>query len=194
MNSFPLRDKKPERTCKKCYAHYRSFKPYIQIDFNNRCGYCNTLDDYYNGPDYFHIDHFAPKRFAHLLHEYSNLVYSCPFCNENKSDFWPSDDPIKNIENDDGFYDPCCDDYDKIFYRNNNGYIISDDKVGEKMISRLGLHAIRHSILWKLDIIATQIDQFNRLNEKKNNKLIKELAFQYYNLLKELKIEFGKHC
>ena len=75
----------------------------------------------------FHIDHFAPQsKFPSQpcrIHDYSNLVYSCPVCNIAKSNAWASDDIDVPILNGKGFIDPSAPDYENHFYRTADGRI-----------------------------------------------------------------------
>lgn len=132
-----------KRTCTKSYARYGSFKPYIRADFNYKCVYCHRHESAFNSYREFEIDHIKPKgiaRFSHLENEYSNLVYSCPHCNNIKTDSWPSDDPIKDGM---GWLDPCAYDFDEhyqIVYDGNKLNISSSSLLGEWLIHNLGFN------------------------------------------------------
>ena len=60
-------------------------KPDLKEDFNSHCGYCYSYDGYRH--TYFEVDHFVPKSlilkngWGISLTQYTNLVYSCKFCN-----------------------------------------------------------------------------------------------------------------
>ena len=141
---------KPVRTCTKTYASYTSFKPYIREDFNKRCGYCDDLDVYHGGSRGYQIDHFKPHsiaRFSALKEEYSNLVYSCPFCNRAKSNKW---------EDTDGFIDPCDEEYDEHLKRNDRGQIIATTNRGQYIHKNLNFHLKRHELLWMIEKIIQQ--------------------------------------
>jgi hypothetical protein len=141
---------KPIRKCTKTYANYTSFKPYIREDFNKRCGYCDDLDIYHGGVRGYQIDHFKPHsipKFTPLKEEYSNLVYSCPFCNRAKSNKW------KDVG---GFIDPCEDEYDNHLVRNNKGQIIFKTEQGKYIYENLNLHLKRHELLWMIDKLEEQ--------------------------------------
>ena len=148
---------KPIRKCTKTYASYTLFKPYIREDFNKRCGYCDDLDIYHGGVRGYQIDHFKPHsipKFTPLKKEYSNLVYSCPFCNRAKSNKW---------EDVGGFIDPCEDEYDNHLARNNRGQIVSKTEQGKYIYENLNLHLKRHELLWmieKLEEQAKEIDMY----------------------------------
>ena len=59
--AIDFRTDTPQRTCKKTFANYRSFKPYLRTDFRKKCGYTDCSDFWFGGPKTFHIDHFKPK-------------------------------------------------------------------------------------------------------------------------------------
>lgn len=139
----------PCRTCTKTFRNYRSYKKYLAIDFNNRCGYCDDPDRY-GGPETYHIDHFAPKRFINLISSYKNLVYSCPFCNKAKYNNWPSEFEDINVLNDKGFIDPCSTDYDNHLERSDDGNIVYLTPLGNYMFNTLHLYLLRHSIIYKM--------------------------------------------
>jgi len=144
---------KPNRTCKLTYASYTSFKPHIRVDFNKRCGYCDDLDVYHGGSRGYQIDHFKPHsitRFSALKEEYSNLVYSCPFCNRAKSNKW---------EDTDGFIDPCDEEYDNHLERNDRGQIKATSERGKYIHKNLNFHLKRHVLLWMIEKIIQQKEE-----------------------------------
>lgn len=144
---------KPQRTCTNVYTRYTSFKPYIREDFNKRCGYCDDLDVYHGGSRGYQIDHFKPYsivRFLALKEEYSNLVYSCPFCNRAKSNKW---------EDSNGFIDPCSENYDNHLERNSRGQIKYKSEQGKYIHSNLNLHLKRHELLWMIEKIIQQKEE-----------------------------------
>jgi len=148
-----VRVKKPVRTCSKTYASYTSFKPYLRADFNKRCGYCDDLDVYHGGVRGYQIDHFRPHSivtFKHLKEDYSNLVYSCPFCNRAKSNKWLDED---------GFIDPCESEYDEHLARNSRGQIVAKTSRGQYIHKNLNLHLKRHELLWMIEKIIEQKEE-----------------------------------
>jgi len=85
-----LREEIPQRIFDQHYNNYRAYKEHLRTDFHRRCGYCNDLDHHCNGVRGFHIDHFVPLKPYSEQHpsietDYNNLVYSCPYCNNAKS-------------------------------------------------------------------------------------------------------------
>ena len=146
---------KPKRKCTKTYASYTLFKPYIREDFNKRCGYCDDLDIYHGGVRGYQIDHFRPhsiSKFTHLKEEYSNLIYSCSFCNRAKSNKW------KDKE---GFIDPCDEEYDNHLERNNRGQIKCKSEQGRYIHTNLNLYLKRHELLWIIEELEEQSIEIN---------------------------------
>jgi len=151
-----VQKQKPQRTCNKTYANYTSFKPYLRSDFNKRCGYCDDRDVYSGGIRGYQIDHFKPHsiaKFRHLKEEYSNLVYSCPFCNRAKWDKWQEEN---------GFIDPCSDEYEQHLQRDNKGKIVYISPQGEYIWKNLKLYLKRHELLWMIDKLQEQNDELDR--------------------------------
>jgi hypothetical protein len=151
-----VREKKPSRTCSKTYASYTSFKSYLRDDFNKRCGYCDDLDIYHGGVRGYQIDHFKPhsiEAFKHLKEDYSNLVYSCPFCNRAKSNKW---------QDEDGFIDPCEDEYDEHLARDSRGQIVAKTSRGQYIHKNLNLHLKRHELLWMIDKLEEQSKEIDK--------------------------------
>lgn len=76
------------------FKHYRSYKPYLQREFERVCVYCRQPDS--SAPNLsFGVDHYRPKsipRFAPLLTDYCNLYYCCGACNSRKQAYWPEDE------------------------------------------------------------------------------------------------------
>src|ERR1700744_4369950 len=90
---LPLRNKVPSRRpvpTRSPKDNWRDHKEDLKTDFNHCCGYCDAYDGFRDA--YYEVDHFVPKSFFKTisLTQYSNLVYSCRFCNNNKRAKWPS--------------------------------------------------------------------------------------------------------
>lgn len=147
----------PTDTCTKTYADYRSYKiPWLKQDYFERCGYCNDHDAWSNGRRGMQIDHFVPKmKFAALfdVHHYSNLVYSCFYCNNNKSDDWATTDPFQAIGPDGkrGYIHPRDPNYDLAFKRSMDGSIVPQNDVGQYMYKVLCLGLKRHRLIFHLE-------------------------------------------
>lgn len=161
-----LRNKLPVRSCNKVYSNYRSYKPYLIQDFNNRCGYCDDFDGWVGGEGTYHIDHFAPKsRFSALENDYNNLVYACSFCNRFKSDDWPSDDHTISHVDSIGYIDPCDSNYMILFHRDTYGNIKPNNELAQYMHKKLQLFLSRHRIIWNLTRIKNKLNEMRPLLE-----------------------------
>ncbi|CAC9538139.1 hypothetical protein [uncultured Gammaproteobacteria bacterium] len=180
-----VQKQKPSRTCTKTYSSYRSFRSYLADDFNHRCGYCDDPDIHYGQTISYHIDHFKPKsKFPDLETNYSNLVYSCPYCNGAKSDKWQEVD---------GFIDPCDNEYDKHLERTDKGKITCVTQRGQYIVENLRLYLKRHELIWSLAILEWQKQQLNQINTIDSNELmvlrkfkeIQEQIDKYNNILKD---------
>ena len=153
----------PARSAVAYKGNYRLYKGELRADFNYRCGYCDSTDEYFGGLSGAHIDHFAPKsKFPTLATQYDNLVYSCPFCNRAKSNKWLGNDA--NIPNDgkEGFVDPCSDEFDRHLTRRASGEIVPKTRLGEYMVDHLKLRLVRHRFIWqaqRLDKLLTELQQ-----------------------------------
>ncbi len=94
-------------------SKYAQYKPHLQPLFRYRCTYCQTHEKWRGGFEGMTVDHFLPRdRYQHLLHEWSNLYYSCTACNC----YYKKDHPTEAEEAaGDRFVDPCQDDPDDHF-------------------------------------------------------------------------------
>lgn len=89
-----IKEKKPVRSYSgEMWKTNASNKRRLAEDFNHRCAYCDDIDRFNGEYRAYHVEHFAPKdKFPKLKHDYSNLLYACPYCNGSKSNKWPSND------------------------------------------------------------------------------------------------------
>lgn len=161
----PVREQLPvRRVGLKAQTKYSKYKNDLRSDFYMKCGYCGTHDYYSGGVRGFHIDHFAPKsRFAHLVNEYSNLIYCCPVCNLAKSDDWPSDCAEISFVLDEGYVDPCCSDYEKHLGRRADGSIVALTPLGGYISKKLKLFMRRRQVCWLIDRMETQLKLLDEL-------------------------------
>lgn len=141
---------------------YKKYRKILKEDFHGRCGYCDS--PYGIVKKDYHIDHFVPQfiinkfpTHVRLLNDYTNLVYACPSCNRSKSDKWPSGHPDKPILNEEGFVNPCDEQYDSLFFRDNSGAIHKngDSKTSEYIYKELKLYLKKHQIVWKIEELIT---------------------------------------
>lgn len=181
-----IRRQVPRRTCETIYVSYRSYKPYLRDDFNKRCGYCDADDYYSGGVRSYQIDHFAPKKlFPEKETEYANLVYSCFYCNNGKSDTWVTKTSATSIENGKGFIDPCLNEYDDHLERKENGRIAAKTTVGDFMITEMNLNLMRHSLIFTLEELKSVIQEVRKQIEELpvTSSALSALKMHHYSLL-----------
>lgn len=183
------------RNIQKIVTNYRSHREDLCLDFQQRCGYCNGIDLYRIAP--FEIDHFIPRKrnkipFLTIKSEtdYSNLIYACRSCNNAKSNKWPTNDQNISHQNDEGFIDPCDEQYEVHFHRLSNGQIRATTKLGMWMLKELKLDKPQHEIIYNLELLDSIIDQIETNLEKLENidilKRINCLLFKYRAYIKQL--------
>lgn len=164
-------------------SHYKEHRDSLRSDYKNRCGYCDDIDIWRF--TWFEIDHFVPKYVMKLLTDtdYKNLVYACRSCNNAKRAKWPSGDENIPIVNDEGFVDPCDDDYTTHFDRTGTGRIIPLTKLGKWKYNALKLYKPQHEILWNLEQLHILISEIKSLlvNEPTNITLKDKLIETYDN-------------
>jgi len=200
-----LRKKIPKRRIvKEIVGDYRAHRKSLEEDFNHRCGYCDDIDIFKRA--HYEIDHFIPKSFLKKIfpiteeyknkeQEYSNLVYSCHFCNNAKGEEWPTGSMEIHNKDNTGFIDPCKSEYDNQFERNEKGEIIPKTELGKWIHKTLKLWKPEHSYIWHLNELKQNIDEIKKIIDKKDTfereKLEKLLYFflnnyyKYHNQLME---------
>ena len=151
-------------TCKD----YGSHKKRLISDFQSCCGYCGDEDSWAGGYRVFCIDHFVPRKHLKKIDEaeYSNLVYSCFYCNNKKSGDWPTDDEYCHNNGSVGYIDPCDDEFPKQFTRSTIGEIIPVTELGKYMHVHLNLGLKRHALIWSLTSLSQRIKRIEELKEK----------------------------
>jgi hypothetical protein len=202
---IPLRIKSPSRrttpTKNPTGENWSEHKSDLREDFNNCCGYCDSFDGYRH--TYFEVDHFIPKVFFKnngniSLTQYTNLVYSCKFCNNAKSTKWPTQSEIIFNDGNIGFVDPCDDDYETHFYRTNDGGIMWNTNLGKWMFSEAfkfdeRQHGIK--VLWNLsrlqqiiNLLAVVLNKYDDTTEDHRQiKLrIGDYCFEYFKFHQQL--------
>jgi hypothetical protein len=197
MSSFrethPLKRESP-----KAVVHYREYKQDLKEDFRSRCGYCNDLDHWTGGWRFYQLDHFVPRKYLVEIseNEYSNLIYSCFFCNNAKRAKWPSKDEKISIIGDEGFIHPREEGYCSHFSRDADGSIFAITEIGKYMIQALKLNLKRHAIIWKLEKLEDLFEELEKNFQKIKDKIphdimqkIVEINFEYRQYTKELRRE-----
>jgi hypothetical protein len=172
-----FRELAPTRSCTKSYSNYKSFKKYLALDFNSKCGYTDCRDFWFGGKNNFHIDHFQPfSKKPELETAYDNLVYCCSYVNILKS-------------NDEGDYlDPCKIDFNEHFERDADGSIVAKNssKEANYMFNKLKLGLSRYRIIWKLDEILVRLNRLMvAINDPNNAKIKSDLRIVHSELAEE---------
>ncbi len=159
-------------------SNYRQYKQLLREDFDCRCAYCllHEGDTYGGGFHNFQIDHFRPRtKFRELINTYSNLYYSCRWCNRAKDETWPSDEEQQRGF---AFVDPCVEDlyttHSKL--NPNTGKLTARSKPGEYTIREIRLNRRMFKKLRKERIEAQEIIQstqtrISRLEAQRHPKL-----------------------
>lgn len=155
-----------ENTCTKTYKVYGSYKPWLITDFKQKCGYCNDHDLWAGGKRGMQIDHFAPKKkFPDHECTYDNLVYSCFYCNNHKSDDWVTEHHNQPVSDDNlsGYIHPRGAEYTAAFTRDDDGKIVALTDVAKYMHRQLCLGLKRHELIHKLEELFDLREQLNQL-------------------------------
>ncbi|MDV3719762.1 HNH endonuclease [Elizabethkingia anophelis] len=174
----------------KYVSKYTQHRDDLKIDFKDRCGYCNDI--YIWRFASFEIDHFIPrkkdkKNFLTIKTEtdYSNLVYACRSCNNSKSNKWPTNDQSIPHRNDQGFVDPCEDDYNNHFTRLDNGQIKPTTNLGEWIYNNLKFHKPQHEVIWNIEQLDGLIKEskllLNNISDDSLAKVTKDLLLNLYD-------------
>lgn len=170
------------RTCTERFDTPKSYRPYLQKDFQGRCCYCNMPEELVTVP--YHVEHFIPEKVFkgirdELKTDYNNLMWSCPKCNLSKGDQYKGniydDSKIENAL----FYNPVETDYNGIFYRNELGGIDSDDSKGREMIKLLKLYRPVHNFAWlleRMEKLCGQLEERQRIEKDLEKRQLLESA------------------
>lgn len=196
-----LREKTPVQMARKnpkAVEKYGEYKKELKEDYFSRCGYCNDSDHWTGGWRFYQIDHFVPRGYLKKisLTEYTNLVYSCFFCNNSKRAKWPTKDEKTHNDGKKGFEHPGTATYETHLQRDKDGNIIATTDLGTYMIKAMKLGLKRHGLIWNLEKLELIIDNVEEEFKKKKNKISAELAgkialllFQYRKYSKLLRAE-----
>lgn len=157
----------PTRTCTKKYADFHKYKQNLADDFNHKCGYTDCSDAWFGGKSTFQIDHIKPKsKYPQLENDYSNLVYCCSYVNRAK---WDDDSP--------NYLDPCMEDFNIHFERDDYGRIVPKTPQGRYMAEHMQLRLLRYALIWNLDRLADRIDRLNKVDLTDE---VKDLLLELY--------------
>ncbi|MFD0860577.1 HNH endonuclease [Sungkyunkwania multivorans] len=179
MSEFRAKTPK-RRNITTTVSNYRKHKDNLKIDYLDRCGYCNSIDTWRFV--WFEIDHFVPQKYLKTIKDtdYINLVYACRSCNNSKRAKWPTKDEKKHNENDEGFIDPCDDEYANQFDRTGNGRILPTTNIGHWMYKALKLYKPQHEIIWSLDELDKLIQEIEDILKTKPNNQLKDKLLDCY--------------
>ena len=173
----------PVRTCTNQYTVYTRYKSILKKDFNGRCGYTDSPDNWFGGSKCFHIDHFKPKdQFPELSCSYSNLVYCCSHVNNKKSNKIGL------------FLDPCDVDMNDHFFRDDHANICAKETSAEAqfMMKELALNQRRYGLIWQLEQLQLKLEEITVLLDKHLNLETKEELI-LLRLYKETSSMFQKY-
>lgn len=126
------------------------FRDELSSRFHGICGYCEEEVDQSQAS----VDHFRPKsKFPELVYEWSNWVFACRDCNNEKEDKWPLN----------GYVDPCA----CLMSERPENYFDFDTYTGE-ILPKLGLSPERRSKAWVMikDIGLNKDFHIRRRNEQ----------------------------
>ena len=170
--AFPFRVKAPVRTCAKSFSDYHNYKEYLAADFNHKCGYTDCSEMWFGGKRTFQIDHLKPRsKYPELANIYENLVYCCAYVNRAK---W--DDDSAN------YLDPCAEDFNEHFERDDCGRIVAKTRQGEYMAEHMQLSLFRYAIIWNLDRLRDRIVRLRHATANREVKeLLRELCVEHFN-------------
>lgn len=202
MIKMEFRDKTPKRRdSPKSVSRHQDHKPDLKVDFRSFCGYCHSNDRYRD--TYYEVDHFVPQDFFKIggrikATDYFNLVYSCRSCNNAKRKRWPSQSETVFHINDEGFMDPCDDEYAKQFYRCSRGRIYPKTPLGVWMHStfKFGVRERQIELICQLDRLHTTMQELIKEQGKLKigsaewesiEKMLNKGARIYYEFDTELK-------
>lgn len=189
---IPFRKETPKRRdIKTVVTKYSDHRNELQRDYKFRCGYCNDSDIWRTV--WFEIDHFVPQKYLKTIKDtdYSNLVYACRSCNNSKRAHWPTQDELVHHKNDKGFIDPCNDEYDKQFAREENGKIIPQTKLGEWMYYKLKLHKPQHEIIWQIEELDNLIEECENILVTIDDNILKDKLLRLYQEYRKYTKQLG---
>jgi hypothetical protein len=123
--------------------------------------------------------------------DYRNLVYSCRSCNNAKRKKWPTDDENIPNQNNQGFIDPCDNNYALQFERSENGEIKPITELGKWMFVALKLDKPQHSVIWQLERLGNMIAEIRQIMEENSNHPLKNsllpICLQYIDYENQLR-------
>ncbi|MGV3459948.1 MAG: HNH endonuclease [Flavobacterium sp.] len=189
---IPFRNETPKRRdIKTTVAKYSDHRADLKKDYKCRCGYCGDTDVWRTV--WFEIDHFVPQKYLKTIKDtdYSNLVYACRSCNNAKRANWPTGEELVHHRNDEGFIDPCDDEYDKQFERHDNGKLTHRTPLGKWMYYKLKLYKPQHEVIWQIEALDELIDDCEKLLETVDNQVIRDRVLGLYKEYRKYTKQLG---
>lgn len=189
---IPFREETPKRRNITTKVNkYSDHRDELKKDYKFRCGYCNDIDIWRTV--WFEVDHFVPQKYLKTIKDtdYSNLVYACRSCNNSKSAHWPTCDELVHNKNDEGFIDPCDDNYEKQFERHDDGRIIYKTPLGEWMYYKLKLHKPQHEIIWQIQELDSLIEECEELLATMGSQVLKDKLLTLYREYRKYTKQLG---
>lgn len=175
-------------------TNWKNHKQELEEDFFGICGYCGkhfkaTLCN-------SEIEHFIPKKkYPAFENKYENLVLSCRVCNNKKREDWPSNDPSKNISDDNksGYIDPASDEFDEHLERCDDGSIIGKTDVGKYMAKRMGFDYRPISECYKIKELYESIEMLKGQKANSDSKYDPVLLGELFITCEELRQQIHMH-
>jgi hypothetical protein len=118
-------------------------------------------------------------------------VYACRSCNNSKKAHWPTGDELIHHKGNEGFIDPCDDDYDKQFERYVNGRIIHKTPLGEWMYYKLKLHKPQHEIIWQIEELDNLIEECENVLKTIDDETLKGKLLRLYQEYRKYTKQLG---
>lgn len=170
--------------------YYTDYRPEIQQDFYNICGYCGKSKECLF--EEHELDHFVPKDIdKDRENDYFNLVYACKKCNGSKQGDWPTKDKNKPNENGKGYCDPATEEFDTHLGRDDEGNIFYKTEIGNYMYKRFHFDIRPISYVWKLMQLIHMEEELKNKTDKSLERL--EILDKIEELRKYLKYENNLH-
>ena len=167
----------------KYYANYQEYRQEIRQDCLGHCVYCDCHENELSGQIGMRIDHFRPKeKFPMLVNDPYNLVWSCDFCNSNKSNHWPALGTNDAFVGNEGFIDPFEENRLDYFKVQSDGSIIPLKPPAGYIVEQLLLNYITpktkrqlryraHQLIPTLERKIAKLEQKNSLSDEEAETL-----------------------
>lgn len=191
---IPFRKETPNRRdIKTVVTKYTDHRNDLKTDFKCRCGYCNDIDTWRTA--WFEIDHFVPQKYLKNIKDtdYSNLVYSCRSCNNSKRAHWPTGNELIHNQYDEGFIDPCNDEYGHQFVRGLDGKISHSTPLGKWMYYKLKLHKPQHEVIWNIEETYYLINECKEILNEIDSPKIKDRLLTLYEKYIEYTLKLSEN-